>query len=250
MSQGNVVEVFSSVQGEGVLAGVRQTFVRLSGCNLSCRYCDTAHAREPVAQARCEREPGAADWDSLANPLDVGTVLARISSLAKIPGHHSVALTGGEPLVQAEFARQLCASLCGAGHRAYLETNGTLPQALAGVGGHIHFLALDVKLTSATGCEVGDAEREGCLEVAASLPASTMVKMVVTAETDLAELEEWAARVVKRLPNAPLVIQPATPVGEVLPPKAGWLLGAQCAAARWVKDVRVIPQLHKAAGLR
>ena len=60
-----IVELFSSLQGEGLLVGERQVFVRFAGCNLECAYCDTPAARSAPPTCRVEATPGAQDWQEL-----------------------------------------------------------------------------------------------------------------------------------------------------------------------------------------
>ena len=69
-----LAEVFSSFQGEGPLVGVRQVFVRLRGCELTCKYCDTAEARSLTGSCRVEHEPGSGVWEEVGNPLTVEQV--------------------------------------------------------------------------------------------------------------------------------------------------------------------------------
>jgi 7-carboxy-7-deazaguanine synthase len=97
-----VHEIFASIQGETSRAGLPTTFVRLSGCNLDCAWCDTVEA------GRSWRE------------LDVGQVLAEVTGF----GLPRVCVTGGEPLLQAETPALLDALLAG-GFEVSLETNGT-----------------------------------------------------------------------------------------------------------------------------
>ncbi len=99
-----VSEIFASVQGESHWAGSPCTFVRLTGCNLDCSYCDTGYARE-----------GGED-------LEVDEVVARVKAF----GLPTAEVTGGEPLLQ-DNARALLWGLVGAGLRVLLETNGSLP---------------------------------------------------------------------------------------------------------------------------
>ena len=74
-----VAEIFYSIQGEGKLTGIPSAFVRLAGCNLHCRYCDTTYARR-AADGRC---------------LSVDQVVAQ---LLAFPSKY-VVITGGEPLL-------------------------------------------------------------------------------------------------------------------------------------------------------
>ena len=100
----NVVEVFSSIQGEGAYVGCRQIFVRFFSCNLECAYCDTPRSIDEVRKCRVERTAGKGDFYELPNPLDAKALSDIISSLETVSGlHHSMSLTGGEPLLQGRF---------------------------------------------------------------------------------------------------------------------------------------------------
>ena len=101
----SVCEIFRSIQGETSYAGLPCTFVRTSGCNLHCRYCDTEYART-------------GEGDRVA----VSEVARRVGEL----GTQLVCITGGEPLLQADAAAALAEALLAAGHTVLLETNGTL----------------------------------------------------------------------------------------------------------------------------
>jgi 7-carboxy-7-deazaguanine synthase len=104
MAEARVSEIFSSIQGESHWAGYPCTFVRLTGCNLDCRYCDTRYAR------------------SGGEVQSVGAVLAAVDRLALA----TVEVTGGEPLCQ-EDTPALLRGLVASGRRVLLETNGSLP---------------------------------------------------------------------------------------------------------------------------
>jgi len=98
-----VSEIFLSIQGEGTRAGEPCTFVRLAGCNLRCRWCDTKYA-----------------WED-GQEMSVPEVLARVAALRS----RTVEVTGGEPLTQPA-AIELLKELCDAGYQTLLETNGSL----------------------------------------------------------------------------------------------------------------------------
>lgn len=237
-----VVEVFSSVQGEGIYVGCRQVFVRFAGCNLACAYCDTSYAREEHALCRVEEEPGSGRWRHLANPL-APDELAQALAGFPLHLHHSVSLTGGEPLLYPEFLRRLLPRLKGTRVDIYLETNGTLPRALEAVLDLVDVVAMDVKLPSVTGLQACWDLHRRFLELAAR--RTVFVKAVVGPATPVSEVLAAAALVRDVAPEVPLVLQPVGPGG--VPP--AHLLGLQEAALGLLRDVRVIPQTHRLMGL-
>jgi len=99
----NVCEIYKSIQGESSFAGLPCTLIRLSGCNLRCRYCDTRYAMEP------------------GRDMTVEDVVAEVSRL----GPSLVEITGGEPLEQNETPR-LAKILLEKGYQVLVETNGSL----------------------------------------------------------------------------------------------------------------------------
>ena len=90
---GNLVEIFSSIQGEGVLVGRRQVFVRLAGCSFGCRYCDQPEARSPAAAARVEKEPGSGRFVEMPNPVSPADAARCVQELWGPAGlHHSISI--------------------------------------------------------------------------------------------------------------------------------------------------------------
>lgn len=100
-----VAEVFHSIQGEGFLAGTPSIFIRTSGCNLRCWYCDTRYA----------------SWEPEGETQSVDSLL---QSACKWPTEH-VVLTGGEPMIFEELG-ELCRGLRDAGKHITIETAGTV----------------------------------------------------------------------------------------------------------------------------
>src|SRR3954470_13790708 len=110
-----ISEIFYSIQGEGKLAGVPSVFVRVSGCNLRCTWCDTPYA----------------SWDAATEtardltPLQVAMEVERLAGPAKSP---YVVLTGGEPMMMKDTP-ELLQHLKQLGKHITVETAGTVWQA-------------------------------------------------------------------------------------------------------------------------
>ena len=107
-----VWEIYSAIQGEGLCLGERHVFVRVAGCNLDCRFCDTP-AREPGRPAcMVEQDPGSGDFGEIPNPLSVHDALAEVVRLVQdTPEARQVSLTGGEPLLAPDFVEALAKGL-------------------------------------------------------------------------------------------------------------------------------------------
>jgi 7-carboxy-7-deazaguanine synthase len=100
-----IAEIYRSVQGEGMLTGVPSVFVRASGCNLRCWFCDTPYA----------------SWQPEGLDLTVDEIIAQVEEWDA--GH--VVITGGEPMLFAELI-PLCTRLRAIGRHITIETAGTL----------------------------------------------------------------------------------------------------------------------------
>lgn len=243
-----VSEVFSAIQGEGANVGRRQVFLRLAGCNIRCAYCDQPEALElRPGPCRVERTPGRRDWEQLASPLPVEVVAAAVRSLWEALSHHSVSVTGGEPLMQAARLAQLLSALGHPRPRICLETNGTLVAGLTRVLDRVDEVSMDLKLPSVDGERVDPATQLRFLEVSAA--RSVAVKIVLGASTDPDELRAAVRMVAEVAPSAPVFLQPVTPFGAVsTSPTPEQVLGWQELALVEHDDVRVVPQTHKLIG--
>ncbi len=242
-----IFEIFSAIQGEGLLVGTRQVFVRFCGCNRRCAYCDTREAIQPSATCAVEQEPGSRRFAAQPNPMSPLQVAEAAAALNTSPRlHHSVSLTGGEPLLFPDFILAISPLLLERGLPVYLETNGTLPDALERVIGAVRHVAMDIKLESATGQPTPWDAHVRFLRIAAM--HGVQVKVVVTSMTPDDELALVAKVVNEGWFKAPVVLQPVTPTGGARPPSAAVMLRIQEFLARRVLSVRVIPQVHKLMG--
>lgn len=237
----NVVEIFSSIQGEGQCVGYRQVFVRLGGCNLTCAFCDTPLSRQFVDLGQIEKNAGKRDFETIENPITVDEVANAINKLLVLP-HHSVSFTGGEPLCQVTAIQALAPRIKG---RIFLETNGTLVEELAKVLAHIDIISMDIKLPSICGRELWKEHKE-FLTLANT--RTVFVKIVVTDQTTSSEFQQAIALIASVNPDIPLIIQPVTPINECKGVSPDAVLAWQEQALLLLTDVRVIPQTHKFIG--
>jgi len=100
-----IAEIFTSIQGEGIWAGTPSTFVRVSGCNLRCRWCDTPYA----------------SWNPEGDMVPVSAITESVTTA----GVEHVVLTGGEPMLFGPIA-ELAKKLKENGHTITIETAGTI----------------------------------------------------------------------------------------------------------------------------
>lgn len=226
--KGFVREAFTSIQGEGLHVGRRTSFVRFYGCNLTCKYCDTKESQK-------KKGPFLYGGEEHNNPVEVDYLIDKIRE-------RHVAITGGEPLLQIDFLRELCARLRSLNKSLYLETNGSLPGELETVAELFDTICLDFKIPSATGLPEMWKEHERSLEIVRE--RDVFVKIVINKNVTPVELRT-ACEIISRVDrDIPLVIQPV--FGETIPN----ILELQMKALGFLTDVRVIPQIHKYLNLQ
>jgi organic radical activating enzyme len=239
--------------------GASTLFVRLGGCDLRCRWCDSPHTWRPTDTCRLETAPGAGTFRVVPNPVAVDEVVAAADALGA-GAHRFVALTGGEPLLQPDVVRALARALRPRGPRILLETGGHHPDALAAVVDAIDVVSMDWKLASDVrreGEPTAVLERPGrdfhalharFLAVARRAPES-YVKIVITGASRDDEVRAALEHVAAVDPATTVVLQPVTPRGPGQErPDAPRLLALQREAQRRLADVRVIPQTHPIYG--
>ena len=249
-----VSEVFSAIQGEAALVGERQVFVRLTGCNIRCSYCDQPEALERTAgPCRIETRAGRRDWSIVPSPLAIDRVVEVVSTLWGQVPHHSISLTGGEPLLQGTRVEILVKRFAEHGWPVMLETNGTLVPPLRKVVDHLAYVSMDLKLRSVDGELVAPATQAKFLGEALASGATTWVKLVIGPDTDPDEFDAGIAMVAEASGgrDAPIEIflQPLTPFGAAMTaPSPEQVLELNERALRIHPRVRVVPQTHKAIG--
>ena len=154
MNKAKIAEIFKSIQGEGKYVGEEQIFIRFSGCNLACAYCDTEHLQG--------KEYNTEDLVKEIEKYNPKTV-------------HSISLTGGEPLLHADFINDFAQRI---DTPIYLETNSSLPEELQKVIKNVDFIAADIKLSSCTNQENKFDLHKEFLKIAKDNNTDTFLKIV------------------------------------------------------------------------
>lgn len=132
-NKAKIREIFTSIQGEGPYVGTKQLFIRFCGCNLNCAYCDT-------------------DFEAAkSKDYTVEELINKINEYGEI---FTISLTGGEPLCSAAFLKDFLPEIRKYGHKIYLETNATLPEALEKIIDSVDVVSADIKLKSSTGMNI------------------------------------------------------------------------------------------------
>lgn len=204
-----IAEIYASLQGEGLLAGTPSTFVRTSGCNLRCVWCDTPFT----------------SWRPEGREMAVSEVVAAVDSLA--PRH--VVVTGGEPLLDAEVA-DLCRRLRESGRHVTVETAGTvLPTAADGL---FDLVSISPKLASSTpppdtpggwAARHEGARRRDDVIRRLTAAAPHQVKFVVETPADLDEVLSWLDDLAAAVDRSRVFLMPQARTPEELAPRTAWL---------------------------
>jgi organic radical activating enzyme len=243
VAKGYLSEIFVSFQGEGGEVGRRQLFIRLSGCNLRCRYCDTPDSLE--RQSRYAVRSGGIVTEGL-NPLTAAETVVQVMGLLDADnGVDGISVTGGEPLLQADFLADLLADDRLPRPRM-LETNGMLPDRLEPLLPFVDLISMDLKLPSNTG-EPGFWDAHA--RFLSLGKGKTYVKVLIDAGTVPREVERAAALVQEVAPETAVFLQPITAADARTDLSAERLEQFFHAVRRRVPNVRVVPQTHKMLGI-
>jgi len=203
-----ISEIFHSVQGEGSLAGVPSVFIRTSGCNLRCSWCDTPYA----------------SWDPVGREMSIGEIMAEVEGF---PAEHCV-LTGGEPMVAKGIA-DLAGALRAAGRHITIETAGTVPPG--GIACDLASLSPKLRNSTPSPAAAGAAwvERHERSRLRPEVIAEWLrgyefqLKFVVGSPGDIEEIEELVRRCGVDIPAWRILLMPEGVESAVLDDRNRWL---------------------------
>jgi 7-carboxy-7-deazaguanine synthase len=203
-----ISEIFHSLQGEGELTGVPSVFVRTSGCNLRCAWCDTPYA----------------SWDPEGENRSVEEIMAQIESHATA---RHVVLTGGEPLIARDI-RALAAEIRQSGRHITIETAATVaPDGIA-----CDLASLSPKLLNSAPDAAEHATWRKKHEATRWQPEIVrqwvdrypyQFKFVVTRPEDVDELEHMLAALQREIPRHKVLLMPEGITVAQIRARAGWL---------------------------
>jgi 7-carboxy-7-deazaguanine synthase len=199
-----IAEIFYSLQGEGSLVGVPSLFVRTSGCNLRCSWCDTPYT----------------SWNPEGEDLSIGEILDRAESLNAFSPAKHVVLTGGEPMIAPAIV-ELSEQLRERGMHITVETAGTVFAPVA-----CDLMSISPKLANSTPEGVFKAQHERLRQqpdVLKRLMANYdyQLKFVIAREEDIGEV----CAVVSQLnaPSGKVILMPEGISTDVLRERGVWL---------------------------
>ena len=223
-----IIEIFSSFQGEGVLIGQRQIFVRFAGCNLNCDYCDTKNS--------------ISDKDGvLMTPREV---VDKIESILT-PDCQTISFTGGEPSLYPDFINEVSKLT---DLDIMLETNGTLPDNIDLIN-NLDIVSLDIKLKEHF---KGDFKEDIFLNEIKSLnlliekTINVYCKVVILPCLEIKSFEEVIKKIDDEIidkKNLRFIIQPSSPLNEWKNLSADLFKYSEIVGKYF--EVSTIPQIHK-----
>ncbi len=229
-------EIFTSVEGEGILYGTKTLFVRLAGCPFTCFYCDTK--------------------ESL--PLDSGTEYSIEEANQLIDSNlknqtYKVNFTGGDPLIQHEAVAELAKHIQKKKIPTYLESSCFDIDRFNHVLPFIDIVKIEFKTKDSDFVDSKHYERliehtMKCLESSVKAKKTTYIKIVVSSKTKLNEFDELIKKIFKIISKDDIdgfIIQPTYGVSE---PSLELLLDLYDLVYPSYNEVKVVPQLHKFIG--
>jgi organic radical activating enzyme len=226
MAKAKVNDIFVSIQGEGKYICEEQCFVRFYGCNLSCDFCDTKI--------------------STFKEYSCSELIEAVKQIIDGKDIKAISLTGGEPLLERDFLLDFLPELKKEGFKIYLETNGTLYNELFDVMDYIDIISMDIKLPSSTKERPFWREHEEFLKVAEA--KELFVKLIICSDTSREDLDRAVNLVSGINPKITFILQPnSEQMGTELAMK---MHEFKRYCRERLSDVRAIPQIHKALGVK
>ena len=225
-------EIFFSNQGEGRYAGIPRIFGRFSGCNLKCSYCDTPKSLKPSTNTQYFSTYKL--FNHIENIFNKNKNKFVYFKNKIFP---SVSFTGGEPLLYSDFILDLIENYFDKKFSVYIETNGTLPQQIKKIYKYCDVISMDIKFKSACGKDLFK-EHEKFLKICNK---KVFVKTVITKDTTQKEFLKAINLISYISSKIPFVIQPEN-FNNITSNK---VFEFYSIAMLKLKDVRILPQLHK-----
>lgn len=228
-NKAKIIEIFTSIQGEGPYVGVKQLFIRFCGCNLNCDYCDI---------------DGLQNEDYLEfTPKE----LAQHIQDFNLKSIHSISLTGGEPLIWPDFLIEFLPIVKeDFKGKIYLETNSTLKNNLEKLIDYIDIISGDIKLSSASGVENSFAVHDEFFKMAKKYNAEIFAKIVFD-ENILDDEISHCLKLADKY-NLPLILQPKM-TDDKISLSGDKILEIFNKFLVYNPNIRVIPQVHKFLGV-
>ncbi|HEX2304805.1 MAG TPA: 7-carboxy-7-deazaguanine synthase QueE [Nitrososphaeraceae archaeon] len=234
-----VSEIFTSFEGEGIFVGKKTLFIRLSGCHLKCRWCDTRYAL----------------------PLDSG-IDYQVEEIKDLivkelqPFTYKVNFTGGEPLLQIEAVIQLADFIKRHTNlKTYIESSCFDSELFSKILPYMDICKVEFKTEDSKVVE--DEHYDNlllnefrCLELAVQNNKTTYIKIVVTNSTKLDSFKNLVYNISKKIEPSDtmsFIIQPSDGIDQ---PTLNKLLDIYDIVQPMFPEVRIIPQLHKGVGAR
>lgn len=209
-------EIFHSVQGEGASLGAPRAFIRLSGCNLHCKWCDTAYTWNWAGTGFVHENPEKFDINTQSVTVEIDEIVARVAAFAPV----GIVITGGEPLMQQGRLVELITQIKTACGPVWVEveTNGSVLPNTALIP-LVNQFNVSPKLAH-SGNDAALALREDRLETFARLPSSWF-KFVLGEPDQIDEVTALARR--HRIPPDRVFLMPLGTSSEAVRTRSLWL---------------------------
>lgn len=239
-----ISEIFLSIQGEGILTGVSQLFIRFGGCDINCSYCDTKYGWEKSKFCKIKNINNKV-IKKIPNPISTLELVNILQLYFNKQTIHSLAITGGEPLLQVEFLQDFCKNIS-INTKIYLETAGIHHQQIKKIYKYLHFISIDIKLPSIVAKNYFKQHKKFIKSYQKKI---MQIKIVIDKESKKEEFLQAVKLIKNNISNCPLIIQPNLKNKKYLKLNLKQCLDFQQIALNYLNNVRVIPQIHKLLSL-